>query len=53
MIVIGAIAVLLFALLTAIVAGMGESVDEIVAVGWISLGAGLVVVGMVSLIGFW
>jgi hypothetical protein len=53
MIVVGAFGMLLLAMATAVVAGMEDTAESVVEVGWMMLAACVVVVGMIVLVGFW
>jgi precorrin-6B methylase 2 len=52
-VVVGAFSVLVLAMVTAVVVGMGETVDDVLEVVWMMVAAGVVVLGMVLLVVGW
>jgi predicted permease len=52
-VVVGVFSVLVLALVTAVVVGMGETVDDVLEVVWMMVAAGAVVLGMVLLVAGW
>jgi hypothetical protein len=52
-VVVGAFSVLVLAMVTAVVVGMGETVDDVLEVVWTMVAAGAVVLGLVVLVAGW
>jgi predicted permease len=52
-VVVGVFSVLVLALVTAVVVGMGETVDDVLEVVWMMVAAGAVVLGLVLLVVGW
>jgi hypothetical protein len=50
-IVVGAFSVLVGAIMTAVVVGVDETVDDVVAVGWVLVGMAAVLLGLFVLVG--